>query len=434
VYFTNGNGDPLLIADRTGGDPKTIAVDNAGLFGPGPAHNHNPIWSADGQWIYFVHGPQPDGLNVWRVRPSGGTAEQLTAHPAAINHVAVVDDHTLLYVARAEDGSGPWLWSLDIERRVTRRVMSGLERYSTVAASQDGRRIVATVSNPTSTLWRVPIPTSDRISEEQDVVPFDLPSARAAGPRFGGSALFYLSNRGAAEGLWRFQDGQAFEVWQRPDAAVSEPAAVSPDGTRVAITVRQNGKRRLLVMSSDGTGGQTLAAGIEIRGTDGQGSADWSPDGKWIVATGADEQGPGLFKIPVGEGAPVRLVSGPVVYPIWSPDGNLIVYGDPVVAGLILLRAVRPDRSPVAVPEVRVRLTGGHRFLRRGAGVVYLPQRVAREFWLLDLQNKATRPIASFTDPNSLRTFDISPDGGSIVFDRSRENSDIALIELPKKQ
>jgi serine/threonine protein kinase len=433
VYFTNGSGDPLLIADRSGADPKRIAVDNNGLFGPAAVHNHNPVWSPDGQWIYFVHGPQPDSLNVWRVHPSGGTAEQLTNHRATINYVAAIDQHTLLVVARADDGSGPWLWSLDIDRRVTRRVTSGLERYSTVSASQDGRRIVATVSNPTSTLWRVPMPSSGQISEERDVVPFDLPSTRAGGPRFGGSVLFFLSNRGAADGLWRFQNGQSFEVWQRADTAVSEPAAVSPDGTRVAITVRQDGKRRLLMMSADGTDARTLAPAIDIRGTDGQGSADWSPDGKWIVVSGTDAQGPGLFKIPVNDGDPVRLVSGPVLYPIWSPDGNTIVYGDPVVAGQVPLRAVRPDGSRLPLPEVRVRLLGGHRFLRRGTAVVYAPQPVSREFWLLDLEKHSKRQIASFTDPSALRTFDISPDGASIVFERMRENSDIALIELPKK-
>jgi hypothetical protein len=31
-----------------------------------------------------------------------------------------------------------------------------------------------------------------------------------------------------------------------------------------------------------------------------------------------------------------------------------------------------------------------------------------------------------------LQTFDITPDGKQIVFDRSRENSDIAVIDLPK--
>jgi hypothetical protein len=31
-----------------------------------------------------------------------------------------------------------------------------------------------------------------------------------------------------------------------------------------------------------------------------------------------------------------------------------------------------------------------------------------------------------------LRTFDITPDGKEIVFDRSKQNSNIVLIDLPK--
>src|SRR5947208_197928 len=83
----------------------------------------------------------------------------------------------------------------------------------------------------------------------------------------------------------------------------------------------------------DGTNARTLARSIAIQGSGGQGSADWSPDGAWIVAAGADEHGQGLFKIPVDGGAPVRLVSNQVVNPVWSPDGALIVYGGPVVGG-----------------------------------------------------------------------------------------------------
>jgi hypothetical protein len=32
-----------------------------------------------------------------------------------------------------------------------------------------------------------------------------------------------------------------------------------------------------------------------------------------------------------------------------------------------------------------------------------------------------------------MRTFDITPDGRQIVFDRLRENSDIVLIDLPAR-
>jgi Tol biopolymer transport system component len=232
AYFTNGNGDPISIADRTSADARPLVVDKPGFFA-GSMHNHNPVWSPDDQWIYFAHGPElNEDLNVWRVRPAGGTPEQLTALRAAANYLAVINQHMLLYAAAAADGSGPWLWSLDVETKVTRRVISGVEHYSSVSASRDGRRVVATVSNPTASLWRVPL-LLDRQAEDRDVQAYALPSARALSPRFSRTSLFYLSGQGAGVGLWRFQDGNPFEVWKAATAndSLSDPPAVSPDGT-----------------------------------------------------------------------------------------------------------------------------------------------------------------------------------------------------------
>ena len=134
------------------------------------------------------------------------------------------------------------------------------------------------------------------------------PSHRASVER----RLFYLSlsTRGTGDGLWRFHNGEAFEVTKGADNVLSEPPVVSPDGNRVAIVVRQHGKRQLAIMSADGTNSRTLAPSIEIHGVVGQGAADWSPDGSWIVAAGSDATAPGLFRIPVDGGAPVRLVRG----------------------------------------------------------------------------------------------------------------------------
>ena len=88
-------------------------------------------------------------------------------------------------------------------------------------------------------------------------------------------------------------------------------------------------------MSADGTNVRTLAASIDIQGAAGQASADWSPDSAWIAIGGSDAQGPGLFKIPVDGGLPVRLVTGQATNPVWSPDGKLIVYAGPFVGGVV---------------------------------------------------------------------------------------------------
>ena len=160
----------------------------------------------------------------------------------------------------------------------------------------------------------------------------------------------------------------------------------------------------------------------------GQGTADWSPDGTQIVAGGHNAQGPALFVIPVDGGTPVPLLPGKWVNPVWSPDGKVILYAGRSLVGQVQLLAVRPNGVPVELPDLWVR-PGGYRFLHNSSGIVYLPRIHALDFWLLDFATGQTSPLTRFGNHGTLRTFDITPDGQAIVFDRSRQNSDIVLIE-----
>jgi serine/threonine protein kinase/Tol biopolymer transport system component len=421
-----GQGDRLFVADRTGGDARQV------LPGAGGMHAHNPVWSSDNEWIYFVRGPDPtDAMDVWRIRPSGGSPEQVTTgHPAA-SIVAPLDSRTLLYVARADDHSGPWLWARDVASGRTTRVGSGLEQYTWVAASRDGRRVVATVANPTTSLWRVPL--ADGPAVESDVRPYALPvpTGRALAPRFRGASLFYLSARGTSDGLWRARDGKAAEVWRDVEGAFAGPPAISPDGQSLAVIVRRGGKRRVAVLSAEGTNLRTVSASIDVEGAAGQGAADWSPDGRWIVTGGVDSHGPALFKVPAAGGEPVRLANGPAINPVWSPDGALIVYSGPIVAGQADVLGVRPDGASVDMPSIRAG-QGRFRFLPDGSGLVYQPREALRDYWLLNLATRRTRRLTQFANRGTVQTFDITPDGKEIVFDRSHENADVVLIELPR--
>src|SRR5262245_25806160 len=335
VYHTSDPGDPIFIADRTGAATRQIFVGIAG------EHNHYPTWSPDGQWIYFSRGSPPiHDTDLWRIAVSGGEPERLTHHDGDVGFPTPIDERTVLYVARPEDGSGSGLWALDLERKTTRRVSLGLEQYTSLAASADGHRLVATVANPRASLWSVPI--LDHPGVEADVKPFALPVVRALMPRFGGASLFFLSSVGTGDGLWRYQDGQTFEIWKGADGALQEPPAVSHDGSRVAIVLRQKGKLRLHLVSADGAEFKPIAETLDIRGT-----PSWSPDAQWIVTDGFDGQGEGLFKIPTAGGPPVRLAPGPAINPVWSPDNSIIVYTGSTVAADALLLAVRPDSAKV---------------------------------------------------------------------------------------
>jgi len=125
-----------------------------------------------------------------------------------------IDDRNVLYIARDHEGSGPWLWSLDTNTRATRRIACGTEQYLSIAASADHRRLVASVANPSASLWTVPI--LDRPAEEGDAKPMALPTVRALAPGLAGRSLFYLSSQGTGDGLWRFDDGRAVEILKDP--------------------------------------------------------------------------------------------------------------------------------------------------------------------------------------------------------------------------
>jgi Tol biopolymer transport system component/predicted Ser/Thr protein kinase len=423
VYHTFGNGDPIFVADRTGANARRISGDPPGV------HNHFPTWSPDGRWIYFVHGtPATKEMDLWRIDPGGGHPERLTQRNTDVAYPTPAGNRTVFYVARDGDGSGPWLWAFDLKRKDSQRVSFGLEQYTSVGASADGRKLVATISNPAAGLWSVPI--LNRLAEEHDVKPFTVPTVRALAPRFGGASLFYLSSLGTGDGLWRLRDGKALEIWKGADGAVLETPAVSPDGGRVAIVLRRSGKRQLHVLSTDGAELQAIAEGIDVQGT-----GCWSPDGRWIVTGGSGATGPGLFKIPLERGSPVRLVAGPALNPVWSPDGSLIVYAGTNVRTFAPLLAVHPDGTSVELPEINLRRSGERvRFLPDGKSLIYMQGLLAsQDFWLLDLASMKSRPLTRLQNRASMRTFDVTSDGKQIVFDRLRENSHVVMIDLPKE-
>jgi hypothetical protein len=63
---------------------------------------------------------------------------------------------------------------------------------------------------------------------------------------------------------------------------------------------------------------------------------------------------------------------------------------------------------------------------------VYLLGAVGQQgFWLFDLATQNSRQLARLPGDATTNTFDITPDGKHIVFDRLREHSDIVMIDLP---
>ena len=439
VYHTREAGDPIYVADADGENGRVIARADEN------SHQHYQAWSTDERWIYFVRGVQSTyQWDLYRVAVDnkGEEPERLTNHDSEVGYPTPIDVRTILYVAKDQDGSGPWLWAVDVEQKRPRRLIEGgLDRYTSLAASAGASTLVATAARPTASLWSVPI--LERLVEEKDVTTFPVPSdkappsiTRALMPRIGREALFFLSSGGEGDGLWRVglrstvhQDGEPVELWNGAKGALHAPPAISSDG-RSVIVLRIDGKLRLHVISTDG------ASHLLTDKLDAIGTASWSHDDKWVVTGGSDVAGnEGLFKVPVGGGEPIRIVPGTALNPVWSPSGDMILYSGKNTGPLADLYAVRPDSTPIKLPRIQLRVEGErYRFLPGRTAFVYMQgYSPAQDFYLFDLAtNKPPRRLTRLSGTDTMRTFDITPDGKRIVFDRVRDNSDIVLIDLKR--
>ena len=427
LYHSGAPGDPIFIADRSGANPRQVFIGGPGI------HNHFPAWSPDGRFIYFVSGIPPDEMDIWRIDAAGGAAERLTHHNTELTHLVILDDRTALYTATREDG-GSGLYALDLTKRTSHPVSFGLEEYLSVAASADGRRLVATVGSPNRSLWTVPI--TDHVVEEAGTRRFELPTMHAIGPRFGPDYILYLSPKGGALGIWRHATGADIELWKGTDGVVREAPAISPDGTMICFGVRREGRTRLYLMRSDGSGAHPLADGLDVSGAPG--APSWSPDTKWVAVAATEGKAHPLYKVPVDGGAPVRLVAGQeavISNPVWSPDGSLILYSEGKGFAWVKLRAVSQDGSAVSVPDLEILYRGDrYRFMPDGRSlVVSVGGPMGGNFWLLELATGRRRQLTDLKAGYDSKSFDVSPDGKTILFDRFIESSDVALIDLPPR-
>jgi DNA-binding winged helix-turn-helix (wHTH) protein/Tol biopolymer transport system component len=419
-------GDPLFVASAD-----EISRGQQIYIAPAGIHCHFPLWSHDGKTIYFVQGFVPDEMDLWQVAATGGEPQRLTWHNSRLSFPTLLDERTLLYLATSEDGSGPWMYALDLEERTTHRVKSASNPYTSLAATTDGRRLVVTESRPTASLWSVQL--QDGIAGPDAVTQIPIRTQRGVAPRLGPDSLIYRAPKAGTDALWKHEgSADARELWSGRAGRVIGGPALSADGRRVAFTVQSRGKTWLYVMSSDGSGARRIAQELDVRG-----APAWSPDGKWLAIAALRGTEPRLFKIPEPEGPAVKLTDEYALDPVWSPSGNFLVYTTADVGTVFELHAVGADGAPRAIPKVTL-TRGSRRLAFLGADeqtlVVLKGAQSHKEFWALDLRSGAQRALTNLGEGPVIGDFDVAADGRTIVFDRTREESDLALIELPGRE
>jgi Tol biopolymer transport system component len=421
VYHTPGPGDPMYVRDSSASaEARQIFSAPAGL------HSHFPVWSPDQAFIYFVQGSLPDRLDIWRLRPAGGTPERITNHGSFVSHPVFLNADTMLYLASDQDGSGPWIYSLDVTRRKPRRASFGVDRFTSLAASADGRRLVATVANPKASLWRVPV--AGRHVDMSAARRIALTTGNGSSPRSGAGYVLYVAAKGTGDSIWKLQGDTSSEVWSAPNARIVGGPAIAADGRRIAFSSRENGQTVLYAVNADGTDARIVTRSLELTG-----SPAWTPDGHAITVAGVIDGAPRLFNVPLDGRPPEPLVQPYSVDPVWSADGGIVAFSGPDIGTTFQVRTAEANGNLSTLAPRTLTRGGRHMvFMPGGRSLVVLRGTIRhKNLWLIDLETGSEKQLTDVAPEFEVRDFDISPDGREIILERVQEESDLMLIELP---
>jgi hypothetical protein len=112
----------------------------------------------------------------------------------------------------------------------------------------------------------------------------------------------------------------------------------------------------------------------------------------------------------------------------------MIVYAGPNIGGSRTVYAMTPEAKPLPFPQLGViQKMDTYRFLPDGKSIVALQGHAPRQaFWVIDLKPGQRRQLTELQPGFEIQSFDITPDGKRIVFDRIQTNADIVLIELAR--
>jgi eukaryotic-like serine/threonine-protein kinase len=366
----------IMTVDSTGGGPTRVTHDEFADL--------DPVWSADGRWIYFASN-RGGGINVWRIAlGAGGAAEgspqQLTTGAGDdVEPAPSPDGHRLAFAVR---GLNADLWQLPVPPATgaaagpPASVVVSTREESRGAWSPDGRTIAFNSDRQGEmNIWLHDVATgADRrltSGPGGDYQPAWAPDGRT---------LTFFSGRGGSIDIWAVAvaDGRLTRLTDDPGMDINP--FFSPDGLSIAFMSDRLGRTDVWLMNADGSGQRRLsssgAGGHFLR---------WTADGRGIVyraETGTERR---TMRIAVEGGALTPLpaiTSG--AHMSWSPDQSLIM-------------------------DVR-----GHRTL-----------------WVYPVDGAPPRRVFEFEDPDIRIDYPVwSPDGRAVLFDRAApRGGDLWLLD-----
>lgn len=303
--------------------------------------DRNGFFAPDGKSIYYLSEQAGGSFNVWQLGLEAGTEpKQITRHQGRpVRFVSLAKDGTLVY---AYDGS---LWRRDAKGGDARRLDINIRQAPLVSGS------FATSANPyVSEIVTRPDGSEVAIVARGEIYAVATGSGRArritSTPAFeqhvsfspDGRRLLYCSEREGASELYEVALPEGRVGFTAPGGLEEKRIvaskvdllfpAYSPDGQRIAFYENRNSIK--VWDREHDTTATALPTGYIYSYIDGDLSYDWSPDGRYLLATVGSIAGDLDIALcdATGQKAPVNLSQSGYanMNPTFLPDGQSVLW------------------------------------------------------------------------------------------------------------
>lgn len=255
----------------------------------------NPVWSEDGDTIYFLSEQETNNFNVWKMNIEGQELAQVsdfTTHP--VRHLSMSNNGTMAYswhgnIFTQTDGGKPQKLSISLTApkvniaQMSENIAGKANRFS---ASPDGKE-VAFIARGELFVSSVEYGTTVRLTDtpEQERSISWYPDGRSiafAAERDGVWGIYKVSVADENEPYFFAATKFTESALLKSDVDMFQPL-VSPDGKKIAYLHQRDEIRVLDIKKNKST--TIFPAKSNYSYSDGDISFDWSPDSQWLAAT-----------------------------------------------------------------------------------------------------------------------------------------------------